>query len=107
MTYIKRGTSTNRLIFFLILSLSFICQVFRQQISKRIKVFARAHNLQSSHDLLKMGVKSATPEIIESSFIVGSNVMEGLGLSKQTITSLMNYLRENGYENVKKPINVK
>lgn len=76
-------------------------------ISPRIKVFARAHNLQSSRDLLKMGVKSATPEIIESSFILGSDVMTGLGLSKPKINALVNHLRENGYENVKKPITIK
>ena len=76
-------------------------------ISPRIKVFARAHSLKSSRELLHLGVKAATPEIIESSFIMGSNVMAGLGLSKAKINSLMNYLRENGYENVKKPIDVK
>ena len=76
-------------------------------ISPRIKVFARAHSLKSSRELLHLGVKAATPEIIESSFIMGSNVMTGLGLSKAKINSLMNYLRENGYENVKKPIDVK
>lgn len=76
-------------------------------ISPRIKVFARAHNLKSSRDLLKMGVKSATPEIIESSFILGSDVMASLGLKKQKINALMDHLRENGYENVKKPIDTK
>ena len=78
-----------------------------QGISPRIKIFARARSLRSSRDLLQMGVKSATPEIIESSFILGSDVMEGLGISKPKITALMNHLRENGYENVKKPINTK
>ncbi len=76
-------------------------------ISKQIKIFARAHNLQSSRDLLQMGVKSATPEIIESSFILGSDVMESMGLSKPKINALVSYLRENGYENVKKPIDTK
>ena len=76
-------------------------------IAPRVKIFARAHNLKSSRELLSMGVKSATPEIIESSFIVGSQVMENLGLSKSKINSLMEYLRENGYENIKKPIDVK
>ena len=76
-------------------------------ISKRIKIFARAHSLRSSRDLLQMGVKSATPEIIESSFILGSDVMESMGLSKPKINALIDYLRENGYENVKKPIDTK
>lgn len=76
-------------------------------ISKRIKIFARARSLRSSRDLLQMGVKSATPEIIESSFILGSDVMESMGLSKPKINALIDYLRENGYENVKKPIDTK
>lgn len=78
-----------------------------QGLAPRMKIFARAHNLRSSNELLKMGVTSATPEIIESSFILGANVMEKLGLSKPKIDSLVDYLRENGYENVKKPLNVK
>lgn len=76
-------------------------------ISKSIKIFARARNLKSSRDLLSMGVKSATPEIIESSLTLGSDVMAGLGFSKPKINALMNNLRENGYENVKKPIDSK
>ncbi len=76
-------------------------------LSKRIKIFARAHNLRSSRDLLKMGVKSATPEIIESSFILGGDVMTGLGISKPKISALISHLRENGYENIKKPIDTK
>ena len=78
-----------------------------QGIAPRMKIFARAHSLKSSHELLKMGVTSATPEIIESSFILGASVMEKLGLSKPKINSLVEYLRENCYENVKKPLNVK
>ena len=78
-----------------------------QSIAPNMKIFARAHNLKSSRELLKMGVKSATPEIIESSFIVGSKVMEGLGLSKTKINALMEFLRSNEYDNVKKPIDIK
>ena len=76
-------------------------------ISPRIKIFARAHNLKVSKELLNMGVKSATPEIIESSFIIGSNLMESLGLSKTKINTLMDFLRADGYANVKKPIDTK
>ena len=75
--------------------------------SKKIKIFARAHNLKSSKELLAMGVQSATPEIIESSLMVGANVMEGLGLSKIKISELTNSLRADGYANVKKPIDFK
>ena len=75
--------------------------------SNRTKIFARARNLKSSRELLDLGVKSATPEIIESSFIIGANLMAGLGLSQNKISNLMNDLRANNYENVKKPIDVK
>jgi Kef-type K+ transport system membrane component KefB len=78
-----------------------------QVIAPRMKIFARAHNLRSSNELLKMGVTSATPEIIESSFSLGASVMENLGLAKPKINALVENLRENGYENIKKPLNVK
>jgi len=73
----------------------------------QIKIFARAHNLKSSKELLKMGVKSAMPEIIESSLIMGAEVLSSVGLSQHKINYLKAHLRENGYENVQKPINVK
>ena len=78
-----------------------------QEMASNMKIFARTHSLKTSTELLKLGVKSATPEIIESSFIVGANVMAGLGLSKAKISALMDGLRENNYENVRKPIDVK
>ena len=78
-----------------------------QGIAPRMKIFARAHNLKSSRELLKMGVKSATPEIIESSFSLGADVMANMGFSAAKINALVDYLRENDYENIKKPLNVK
>lgn len=78
-----------------------------QGIAPRMKIFARAHNLKSSRELLKMGVKSATPEIIESSFSLGADVMANMGFSATKINALVDYLRENDYENIKKPLNVK
>lgn len=78
-----------------------------QTIAPHMKIFARAHSLKSSKELLKIGVKSATPEIIESSFILGSEVLANVGLSRAKIDDLVQYLREDGYANVKKPINVK
>ncbi|MBR5904337.1 MAG: cation:proton antiporter [Alphaproteobacteria bacterium] len=75
--------------------------------SSNVKIFARAHSLQTSRQLVKMGVKLATPEIIESSFIIGANVMYGLGLSENKINKLVEHLRSNNYENVKKPIDIR
>ena len=76
-------------------------------ISPKMKIFARAHSLKSSRELVDMGVKYATPEIIESSFILGSAVLASVGLSENKINSLMEYLREKGYANVNKPLEVK
>ncbi len=76
-------------------------------IAPHVKIFARAHSLRSSKELLGMGVKSATPEIIESSFILGGEVMSGIGLSRNKINELIQNLRQDGYANVGKPIDVK
>ena len=76
-------------------------------IAPRMKIFARAHSLKSSKELLSLGVKSATPEIIESSFILGEQVLSSVGLSQAKIDALMDCLRADGYANVGKPIDVK
>ena len=78
-----------------------------RSLAPRIKIFARAHSLKTSKDLIALGVKSATPEIIESSFTLGDNLMTSLGVSKVRINLLTQYLRENDYANVKKPIDGK
>jgi len=75
--------------------------------SKRVKIFARAHSLKTSNELIALGAKSATPEIIESSFTLGGNLMTSLGLSRAKINDLMNDLRANDYANVKKPLDLK
>ena len=76
-------------------------------ISSHIKVFARAHSLKSAKELLDISAKYATPEIIESSFTLGSKVLANVGLSENKINSLMDYLREDNYANVGKPLGVK
>lgn len=78
-----------------------------RSISPKIKIFARAHNLKSANDLIKMGAKTAMPEIIESSFLLGDKLMSGLGLSRIKINSLVEDLRANNYANVKQPIDTK
>ncbi len=78
-----------------------------RSMSRKVKIFARAHNLETSRILMSMGVTSATPEIIESSFILGGDLMESLGLSKTRINALTEDLRANGYANVRKPLELK
>lgn len=75
--------------------------------SKRVKIFARAHSLKTSQELLALGAKCATPEIIESSFTVGEKVMTTLGLSPAKVNALVADLRAHNYANVKKPIDGK
>ena len=70
----------------------------------RIKIFARAHNLKSANDLVKMGVKFAMPEIIESSFMLGENLMAGLGVSRAKINSVVDDMRADDYAVVKQRI---
>lgn len=76
-------------------------------IAPHMKIFARAHSLRSSQELLNIGVKFATPEIIESSFLLGAEVLANVGLSQSKIDSLVEFLREDGYANVRKPIDAK
>lgn len=76
-------------------------------IAPHMKIFARAHSLRSSQELLNIGVKFATPEIIESSFLLGAEVLANVGLSQSKIDSLVEFLREDGYANVRKPISSK
>ena len=77
-----------------------------KSISPRIKIFARAHNLKSANNLIKSGVKFAMPEIIESSFMLGENLMFGLGVSRSKINTLVDDMRANNYANVKQRVNV-
>ncbi len=73
----------------------------------RVKIFARAHSLRASKELLKIGVKSATPEIVESSLIMGSELLSNIGIAKPKIDALTGYMRMGGYKNIKKPIDGK
>lgn len=75
-----------------------------RSMTKQVKIFARAHSLKTSKDLISLGAKSATPEIIESSFALGESLMKSLGVSPAKRNALTAYLRERGYKNVKKPV---
>lgn len=77
-----------------------------KSLSPRIKIFARAHNLKSANDLIKSGVKFAMPEIIESSFVLGENLMVGLGVSRSKINTVVDDMRANNYSNVKQRVNI-
>ncbi|MBN1324906.1 MAG: cation:proton antiporter [Alphaproteobacteria bacterium] len=67
-------------------------------ISPRIKIFARARNLEESKLLLKEGVKEALPETVESSFMLGEGVMSSIGIKNEKIEKIISEIRKNNYE---------
>ncbi|MCQ2574908.1 MAG: hypothetical protein MJ156_02290, partial [Alphaproteobacteria bacterium] len=78
-----------------------------QTITPKMKIFARAHRLTGASTLLKLGVTFVAPEIIESSFLLGENLLTSLGVRKQKIDELLQHLRINNYENVRRPVDGK
>lgn len=75
-----------------------------RQIAPRAKIFARARNLADTQELLKLGVTQALPETIESSFLLGTGVLEDLGVSAGKIDNLLTYLRSDNYSGVEQTI---
>ena len=61
------------------------------------KIYARARNLAEANTLLREGAKMALPETIESSFLLGRQVLENLGVQKTDIDKLMLRLRADNY----------
>ena len=71
-----------------------------KQISPRMKIFARARNIMESKLLINEGVKTALPETIESSFLLGENVLESLGVSKANIQEILDTMRSDNYSSL-------
>lgn len=69
-----------------------------KSIAPRVKIFARARNLADSKMLIKEGVCEALPETMESSFFLGSGVLEHLGVSGAKIDRMLSEMRANNYE---------
>ncbi|MCL2748957.1 MAG: cation:proton antiporter [Alphaproteobacteria bacterium] len=65
--------------------------------SPRARIFARVRNMKESADLMEEGKLVALPETIESSFVLGQEVLGSLGIKEEKIGRLMNSLRENNY----------
>jgi len=78
-----------------------------QTITPKMKIFARAHRLSVASELHKLGVTFATPEIIESSFLLGEHLLGSLGVHQPKINHLLQTLRVNNYENIKRPVDGK
>jgi len=68
-----------------------------KHISKNVRIFARARNLEEAKILQKEGAKLALPETIESSFMLGEQVLSDLGINPDNIGILMSRLRRDNY----------
>ncbi len=71
-------------------------------IQKRAKIFSRARTLEESKMLMNEGVKTALPETIESSFILGQDVLTSIGIKDSVIENMLNDFRESHYVQLSK-----
>lgn len=73
------------------------CILTVKSIAPRVKIFARARNLADSQMLMREGVETALPETIESSFMLGYNVLAHVGVSDAKINDLVCDMRSDNY----------
>lgn len=73
------------------------CIIMVKSIAPRIKIFARARNLADSQMLMREGIQTALPETIESSFMLGYNVLSHVGVSDSKIEHLVLDMRRDNY----------
>lgn len=73
------------------------CILTVKSIAPRVKIFARARNLADSQMLMHEGVETALPETIESSFMLGYNVLTHVGISDEKINDLVCNMRSDNY----------
>lgn len=69
-----------------------------REVSKHVHIFARVRNMQESKDLSSEGKLIALPETIESSFVLGQEVLESLGIGEKKIENLLFSLRHDNYQ---------
>ena len=68
-----------------------------KSIAKRVKIFARAKNIEESKVFIAEGVKDIYPETVESSFLLASGLLESIGIRSNKIDDLIAELRKNNY----------
>ena len=73
------------------------CILTVKSVAPRVKIFARARNLADSQLLIREGIASALPETIESSFVLGHEVLSHIGVSDSKIADMVQGMRENNY----------
>lgn len=69
-----------------------------KSISKRIKIFARARNLADTQMLLAEKISFSLPETIESSFMLGGQLLKQIGVSTPSVERLLSDMRANNYQ---------
>lgn len=69
-----------------------------REVMPNINVFARVRNIQESEDLRSEGKLTTLPETIESSFVLGKEVLETLGIKEKNISNLLGALRRDNYQ---------
>src|SRR5262245_3729312 len=57
-------------------------------------ILARAHDAAHAKHLLALGVKSAIPETVETSLVLGGRVLDALGMPEEAITRRVDLARE-------------
>lgn len=65
-----------------------------------VQVYARARDLEHAAALDAAGATRTIPELAESSLQMGAFVLSGLGLPQDAVNTLVDRLRERGYEGI-------
>ncbi len=65
-----------------------------------VPVYARARDLEHAAELDAAGATRTIPELAESSLQMGAFVLTGLGLPPDAVNTLVDRLRDGGYEGV-------
>jgi CPA2 family monovalent cation:H+ antiporter-2 len=68
-----------------------------RRVAPKVKIFARARNLQESKILIDEGARVALPETIESSFMLGRGVLSEIGIGERKINSTLEKMRRDNY----------
>ena len=68
-----------------------------REVAPSVRIFARARNLTEANILQKEGAKMALPETIESSFMLGEQVLLDMGIKRREVDLMMSRMRGDNY----------
>jgi Kef-type K+ transport system membrane component KefB/voltage-gated potassium channel Kch len=66
-------------------------------VAPRVRIFARARNMGEAEILLREGARLALPETVESSFLLGEQLMLDLGVGPDDVNMMLARLRGDNY----------